>query len=385
VFFTQPSSSFADFLCDQLRGKGDRAHHWSEFEFAVAWVNHAGAKSLDRAVQEFAGRNGAVHATVGLDFGSTTYEGLSCLLDLEASGARVSTHVFCDENRTCTFHPKVFLFSDNENALLLVGSNNMTGGGLETNVEATVGVHGNLDHETIREARNTLAAWRNDKNERSRRLTRELLNQLHERGYVLTEDELRTRRRAESAPRPGILEPLFGRSATRPRRSAQLVSSRTGKTATSKLATTPKVLLMRVRPRRNGKQIQVSLKLLETPFMNGATEVVSASGVRRQVGFNFARGIRNTARFEAPEMHGIENPVARFRWVRDDLPQRASAQILQYEIFDANKDPAGLRIYQQLEAGIGHPPETDLGALSEDITVITTKQKAKAQWYRLES
>ncbi len=386
MFIVQPIVSFADIICNELKSGTSSNANWHTFEFAVAWVNQAGARMVTEAVRDFLGRGGRVRATAGLDFGSTTYEGLEAFLSLEASGLDITTHVFCDENPACTFHPKVFLFSNGEFARLFVGSNNMTAGGLETNIEVTIGCFGALDHDAIRDARRILSSWRDESTEsRSRRLTRPLLDKLYNRGYVSTELEIRNRRTDDKVGRRSAGEPLFGRSPATPRRSGYPATPRKVKRGEAAQSASTATLLMRVRARRNGNQLQISMKVLEASFMNGAAEVVSVGGTTRRIGFNRARGGRNTARFEAPEMTRVKNPVARFRWVNVGADQGAPRRVLQYEIFDAESDPEGARIFRKLEEGIGNPPVTDLAALSVDETVLSTSTRQKAQWYRLDS
>ena len=133
---------------------------------------------------------------------------------------------------------------------------------------------------------------------------------------------------------------------------------------------------MRIRPRRDGSQVQISMAVLNASLINGATEVVSTDGLRRRIGYNMARGVRNTARFEAPEMMGMGNPVARFR--------RMDASTVQYEIFDADAGGEGERIYKRLEEGISSPGTTNLSELSRDETVLSIPNRIQAQWYRLD-
>lgn len=386
MFIVQPTSNFGDLICEELSSEEAGQPQWFTFEFAVAWLNHSGAERIEESVREFLAKGGCMHATVGLDFGSTTYEGLSSLLDLEDGGAHITTHLFCDENPACTFHPKVFLFGNAEHARLFVGSNNMTGAGLATNVETALVFSCALDDETIRGASQTLAAWRDERSDsRIRRLTRELLEELRDRRYVLTEEELRNRRNSEGGSRPSTGQPLFGRSSTRPRRpglGARGIGTGVGRTTGSGLG---EVLLMRVRPRRNGKQLQISMRILEASFMNGVEEVVSTDGLRKPIGYNMARGVRNTARFEAPEMMDMQNPVARFQWVVAERVGHEPEKVLQYEIFDADNDASGAKIFSKLEEGIATPAVTDLEELSQEETVLSKSDRASAQWYRLDS
>ena len=155
------------------------------------------------------------------------------------------------------------------------------------------------------------------------------------------------------------------------------------------------VLLMRVRPRRNGKQMQISMILHRSSFMRRVAEVYSAAdGSPRGIGYDKVKKTssagkatrkKNQARFEAPEMSGMKNPVARFRWVDIAGPQREVRRILQYEVYDADKDSEGKKILATLEQGIATPPMRDMRQLGRLYTVLTTNNRQSAQWYRLVS
>jgi hypothetical protein len=124
-------------------------------------------------------------------------------------------------------------------------------------------------------------------------------------------------------------------------------------------------------------------------FMKSTVEVVSAAdGSRKRVGYDYVtrNGKRapNLARFEAPELERMSNPVARFQWVDADESGRAAGRVLQYEVFDADIAGEGARIYRKLKAGIATPPMTNLAQLSRDRTVLSKSDPARAQWYRLD-
>ena len=95
----------------------------------VAWAKRSGlARAADdlRAVRD---RGGTIFAIVGVSEGGATHQGLQALID-QCDEARV----FHDRGRT--FHPKVYLADGPDHALLLVGSHNLTAGGLAWNYEA---------------------------------------------------------------------------------------------------------------------------------------------------------------------------------------------------------------------------------------------------------
>jgi HKD family nuclease len=384
VFIAQPEYSLGNRINEEFVAQHRGRRRWDIAEFAVAWVNNSGINKIFHEMKGFLVGGGRIHVTVGLDFGSTTLEGLERLLELEQSGD-MTTHVFYDENPACTFHPKIFIFRSNEEAHLVVGSNNMTGAGLDTNIEAALSFTSDLGNGTIRSALDMLEAWRNEESDtRTRRLTTGLLTQLRARGYVLKEEEMRARRRSDDNHRTSADLPLFGRSSARPHRpghSNARQRTNVGRTTGSALG---EVLLMRIRPRRNGNQVQISMKILEASFMHGAEEVVSVNGFSRKIGYNMARGVRNTARFEAPEMRDMSDPVARFQWANVPGGERGHT-VLQYEIFDAKNDTQGYAILTKLKEGKTSPPLTKLEELSQGETVLSISDESSAQWYRLDS
>lgn len=387
MLIVQPTSDFGDLLCEELASSIRGQRIWQTFEFAVAWVNLPGAKRVISSAQDFLADGGRIRATVGLDFSSTSYEGLISLLNLEKEGIDITTHVFFDENQACTFHPKVFLFRNLKHAHLYVGSNNMTGAGLNTNIEVALGIKRAFDDKEILTARNTLAGWRDEATEtRTKRLTLGFLDQLCEQGYVRTEKAIRDSRKTETKSKSNPSKPLFGRSETRTVKRDNESSGRVKSSDDTAKPNSEDILLMRVRPRRNGKQFQISMKLLQG-FMRDAEEVVSAvEGTSKRIGYskrtNKKNGERknNTARFECPEMANMKNPVARFQWVDTE----GNSKVLQYEVFDADSNDEGAQIFEKLKEGIATPPERGQ-ELSREWTALSSLSIEKAQWYRLVS
>ena len=99
----------------------------------VAWARRSGVGLLNAALGESL-RN--VDVIVGMANRGTSAESLALLRSL-------SRRVFVyHKHHLQTFHPKVYLFDDGQcppsNALLLVGSSNLTGGGLYQNIEGNL-------------------------------------------------------------------------------------------------------------------------------------------------------------------------------------------------------------------------------------------------------
>lgn len=98
----------------------------------VAFAKNSGVLRIKDALENFRGRGGIVNAYVGVDLGGTSYEALTALL-LHTD----SLNVIHSENDQ-TFHSKIYQFIGNKEGLIVVGSNNMTAGGLWTNFESSV-------------------------------------------------------------------------------------------------------------------------------------------------------------------------------------------------------------------------------------------------------
>ena len=122
-FQGQPIKSFggwsADWLAERLQDVSVQ-----RLEIAVAWVKRSGLSRVRDGLVAFRKRGGKTSAIVGIDEGGATVQGLELALQL-IDDVRVY-HVLGRR----TFHPKVYFASGVSSAHLLVGSNNLTAGGL---------------------------------------------------------------------------------------------------------------------------------------------------------------------------------------------------------------------------------------------------------------
>ena len=121
-----PSGRLGDYLKDNLCGE------WTHFRAAVAFVKRSGVRHVAPGLAEFA-RTGHVEITAGIDHQGTSFEGLKDLLGAVSPRGRV---VVFHNRLPFTFHPKVYLFKSPAAADVMIGSGNLTEGGLFTNYEA---------------------------------------------------------------------------------------------------------------------------------------------------------------------------------------------------------------------------------------------------------
>ena len=167
---------------------------------------------------------------IGVDHHGTSSEGLSDLLDsVGVSGEIWINH---SEDPYVAFHPKLFLFKADDSALLIVGSGNLTEGGLSTNDEAivvnTLDLNAQDDRAVLADVDSALDGWCNADSETVGLLDREFLQELVDEDYVRSEKESRDdteaeARESESISILGSEEPvarsqrLFGRGPRRRR------------------------------------------------------------------------------------------------------------------------------------------------------------------------
>jgi PLD-like domain len=115
---------------------------WQRFQSAVAFARQSGNyQEIVDAIRAFAASGGKVELTFGADaFGTegrgSDYEAIDMLLS--ELGENVEVFLYHEKGRT--FHPKLYLFSNEETneARLVVGSSNWSQGGFFSNIEANV-------------------------------------------------------------------------------------------------------------------------------------------------------------------------------------------------------------------------------------------------------
>ncbi len=112
---------------------------------AVAFAKNSGVLRIKDSLERFRERGGIVNVYVGVDLGGTSYEALTALLLLSDS-----LNVVHSETGQ-TFHVKIYQFLGKDKGLIVVGSHNLTGGGLWTNFESSL--HIPADVSSVNEKR----------------------------------------------------------------------------------------------------------------------------------------------------------------------------------------------------------------------------------------
>jgi len=106
---------------------------------AVAFAKHSGLKLIEGPLTKCLANGGSVEFIVGLDFHTTDAAVLQTFHSLSKSYSNFGFYCFSDpSDHVVTYHPKLYLFEDENTVKGIVGSSNLTRGGLSENVEINV-------------------------------------------------------------------------------------------------------------------------------------------------------------------------------------------------------------------------------------------------------
>ena len=148
--------------------------------------------------------------------GGTSVEGLKSLLDcLEGRG---EVWVFHNENGP-TFHPKMYVFSNDRYAEVIIGSGNLTQGGLFANYESSIALALDLANPKDRalsvKVENILDSYSDRASGTAIALSHETLERLRATGYVVPEAQMYPAKRIPATTgtheggAPPAADPLF--------------------------------------------------------------------------------------------------------------------------------------------------------------------------------
>lgn len=110
-------------------------------KMAVAFLKYSGVQVIERAINDCLKNNGNIEIIAGLDFKTTDPQSMHYFIQLQKQMANLKFYCYGDkdENRTdIVFHPKIYLFERGKETTGIVGSTNLTRGGLLTNFEVNV-------------------------------------------------------------------------------------------------------------------------------------------------------------------------------------------------------------------------------------------------------
>jgi len=113
---------------------------------AVAFVKFSGVRLIEESLVDLLDRGGDAEIIFGLDFSLTDPRALSRVMKIQASRPALTFFAFSDPylpGREPSFHPKLYMFERADSDwTAIIGSSNLSQGGLIDNVEIGVAVDG---------------------------------------------------------------------------------------------------------------------------------------------------------------------------------------------------------------------------------------------------
>jgi len=192
---------------------------------AVAFAKNSGVLRIKDSLEKFRERGGRVNVYVGVDLGVTSYEALSALLLCTDSLNVVHSE------KSQTFHTKIYQFLGKEKGLIVVGSHNLTGGGLWTNFESSVLIpldsSSTNDIEILKAQHDYIIALKSLKDSLMTIGAKDDIDKLLHNGYISKEVSQQVLL-AKAAAQDGNRERLFGNGA--PAKLPRIATQKNGKT-----------------------------------------------------------------------------------------------------------------------------------------------------------
>lgn len=120
--------------CDNCLGnkiiENLKCNTFKQFKFIVAYSKTSGVNRILPYMKYFKNQGGTIKGIIGIDQYNTSYEAIKSLYQICDE-----LYIFHSESLMQTFHPKMYLFTNDNDCWYSIGSSNMTAGGLFSNYE----------------------------------------------------------------------------------------------------------------------------------------------------------------------------------------------------------------------------------------------------------
>lgn len=123
-----------------------------DIRFAVAFMSSDGLALVRDALREAVRKGATFEVLVGLDMSVTEPAALSTMYEWSQANANVAMFCIVSAVGSAVYHPKLYLAGSDAGTTCVVGSSNLTAGGLKKNIEANLVVEGEPTDDVMTEA-----------------------------------------------------------------------------------------------------------------------------------------------------------------------------------------------------------------------------------------
>lgn len=193
----QPNQKLGNEITNLL----DSGYIFQEITFVSAFVGLRAALRIKDRIQQHAQNNTQINFTIGIDLNGTSRDVLN-----ELSTWPARTSIVHNSIPRITFHPKIYYFKAQNFAVMFIGSNNWTDGGLYTNYEIATKYEFQFpqDQANFINITNQLHHFFYPNGPTTQLLTPQLIQILSQRGTIVSEQDARRRRNNAMAPPVGV-------------------------------------------------------------------------------------------------------------------------------------------------------------------------------------
>lgn len=124
----------------------------TDVRIAVAFISRSGLALLGPAIEARLYSQTSFEFLIGLDMLWSEPAALRELYSLSQQTKNLHLYCYVSPNNAELYHPKLYLLRDKSEASIIVGSSNLTVGGLRKNVEVNTIITGTLEDEVISDA-----------------------------------------------------------------------------------------------------------------------------------------------------------------------------------------------------------------------------------------
>ena len=125
-----------------------------DIKIAVAFLSMRGINSIYNSIDSALRKGASLEFLAGLDMQTTEPAALRFLHNLSKNYNNLSLYCYASIEPSSIYHPKIYLLknSDDTRVISIVGSSNLTEGGLRKNIEANFVIEADVNQEIILES-----------------------------------------------------------------------------------------------------------------------------------------------------------------------------------------------------------------------------------------
>lgn len=185
------SQNMASILSSAIRESED-------VRVAVAFISQSGLDAIRSSIETNLRAGGHIEFLVGLDMYITEPRALRTIYDLSHKNTNVAVYCHASFSPETIYHPKLYLFRTSDRVTSIIGSSNLTIGGLKKNVEVNVLIQASAQDGIVSDAYDT---YNQLKFHQHRVVPDEEFLVLYEQVYESRKEQQRRTRRHKSSGR----------------------------------------------------------------------------------------------------------------------------------------------------------------------------------------